>query len=148
MQLPDSYCSDPASTHRDPVAELGLAGLAAVADARALAIRVIDPDGKGREDHWQKGAQSLLTGMILYVLHKAREGGPPATLTQIGAELTNSHRDTHALWADMLAMKDVNPVIVEAGNDMRDRPNEERGAIVAIVHSLVVRCRNARGSDS
>lgn len=35
-----------------------------------LATLIVDPDGKGMDDHWTKTAYALLTGVILYVLQE------------------------------------------------------------------------------
>lgn len=64
----------------NPLDEIRLDTEAEVGDVQNLATLIVDPDGKGLETHWQKTSQALLVGVILYVLHRAKTGGPPATL--------------------------------------------------------------------
>ena len=44
-----------------------------IGDAQNLATMIVDPDGKGLEDHWQKTSQALLVGCILYKLYLRRD---------------------------------------------------------------------------
>ena len=40
-----------------------------VSDAQSIALLIVDPMGKGLDDHWVKTAYSLLTGCILYLIN-------------------------------------------------------------------------------
>jgi type IV secretion system protein VirD4 len=164
--------------HRDsvcwnPLDEIDIAADTAIADAQNLAMIVVDPDGRGLENHWDKTAQALLTGMILYVLHRARNGGPVASLPGIDAELSNPNRNIHELWAEMTRMEVVHPAIAEAGKlmldeevraaagrnagwagrDMLDRPDEEGGSVLSSTKSVLslyrdpIVARNVSSSD-
>jgi type IV secretion system protein VirD4 len=42
-------------------------------DVQNLATLIVDPDGKGLTDHWQKTSQALIVGCILYLLYERRK---------------------------------------------------------------------------
>lgn len=142
-----------ASIAWNPLDEIDVDSPSATGDAQNLATLIVDPDGHGLRDHWSKTAQALITGMILYSLHKARQGGPRATLAGIDAELANPSRPIHDLWSEMVAMSDLCPVVAAAGKDMKDRPDEEGGSVLSTAKSFLslyrdpVVARNTSRSD-
>lgn len=59
------------SARWNPLDEIRLGAEEEIGDAQNLATLIVDPDGKGLNDHWQKTAFTLITGLILHVLYKA-----------------------------------------------------------------------------
>lgn len=59
------------SARWNPLDEIRFGESEEVGDAQNLATLIVDPDGKGLNDHWQKTAFTLITGLILHVLYKA-----------------------------------------------------------------------------
>ena len=135
----------------NPLDEVRLGTRYEVADAQNLSLLLVDPDGKGLNDHWQKTAQSLLTGCILYLCLQAKRGGAPATLGALDALLADPAREVGKLWK---AMKDFpHPVVAAAGRDMLDRPEMEAGSVLSTAKSYLslfrdpVVARNVSRSD-
>ena len=60
-----------------------------VGDAQNLAMGIVEPSSKGPKDFWDKSSYTLLTGCILHLCHQARQGGPPATLPELGRMLSS-----------------------------------------------------------
>ena len=58
----------------NPMDEIRLGTEHEVGDVQNLATLIVDPHGKGMEDHWSKTAQALLVGVILHVLWRTRNG--------------------------------------------------------------------------
>lgn len=144
----------PDSIAWNPLDEIDITSPSAVAEAQNLADLLVDPEGKGLNSHWDKTAQALLTGMVLYVLHKARQGGPHASLAAIDGALANPARtDIRELWNEMVAMSEYCPVAAAAGQDMLDRPDEEGGSVLSTAKSFLslyrdpVVARNTSRSD-
>nr|WCS70357.1 IncP-type DNA transfer coupling protein TraG [Salmonella enterica subsp. enterica serovar Rissen] len=54
----------------NPLDEIRVGTENEVGDVQNLATLIVDPDGKGLNDHWQKTSQALLVGVILHVLYK------------------------------------------------------------------------------
>ncbi|GAB1394094.1 conjugal transfer protein TraG [Rhodocyclaceae bacterium] len=59
--------SEPLSARFNPLREIRKDGNL-VKDVQNIATIIVDPDGKGLNDHWAKTGFDLLTGVILYVL--------------------------------------------------------------------------------
>jgi type IV secretion system protein VirD4 len=162
------------SARWNPLDEIDIDSPAAVGAAQNLTMAIVDPDGKGLQNHWSKTAAALLTGMILYVLHKARTGeASAASLAGIDAELSNPARDIQKLWTEMANLEAVCPAIAVAGKamleeelrvvaarnaqwagkDMLDRPDEEGGSVLSTAKSFLalyrdpVVARNVSTSD-
>ena len=62
------FCpTEPDSVRFNPLQEIRLDGNL-IKDVQNIATMIVDPDGKGLNDHWAKTGFDLLTGVILYVL--------------------------------------------------------------------------------
>ncbi|PSJ15759.1 type IV secretory system conjugative DNA transfer family protein, partial [Nitrosomonas supralitoralis] len=72
-----------------------------VGDVQNLATLMVDPDGRGLNDHWQKTSQALLVGVILHVLYKSIYDGTAASLPYVDAILSDPERDIGELWMEM-----------------------------------------------
>ena len=63
--------SDPsgASAAFNPLEEIRLDMLLAIPDVQNMAAMLVDPSGRGLEDHWSKAAFAMLGGVLLHCLH-------------------------------------------------------------------------------
>jgi len=62
------FCpTEPDSVRFNPLQEIRLDGNL-IKDVQNIATMIVDPDGKGLNDHWAKTGFDLLTGVILFVL--------------------------------------------------------------------------------
>jgi type IV secretion system protein VirD4 len=108
-----------------------------VGDAQNLATMLVDPDGKGLHDHWQKSARAVLTGCILHVLYCRQKDGTLATLEAVDALMANPEQPISELWNDLLAYRysdgQPNPVVARYARDMVDTPTREAGSKVSTV---------------
>lgn len=69
-------------------------------DVQTIASLLVDPDGKGLEDHWAKTAFILLQGAILHMVYKGRREGKIYSLKDVRDCLT--HGDNKGLAAEWL----------------------------------------------
>lgn len=117
-----------------------------VGDVQNLATLLVDPDGKGLENHWQKTSQALLVGLILHALYKSNAESVPATLPEIDAMLADKDRNIGGLWQEMLSYKHANgcndAVVSAAARDMMDRPEEEAGSVLSTAKSCLALYRD------
>jgi len=132
------------SVHWNPLDEIRLEPEYEVGDVQNLVTLIVDPDGKGLNDHWQKTAFALLVGVILHVLYNAKNDpeAPRATLTVVDNVLANPNREIAELWKEMkstphLAGNGVHPVVAAAAQDMADRPDEEAGSVLSTAKSYL-----------
>jgi type IV secretion system protein VirD4 len=148
----------PSSARWNPLDEIRVGTEHEVGDVQNVAMLILDPDGKGLKDHWQKTSYALLTGVILHAVYRARNGdGPPATLPLIDHMLADTTRDIAALWAEMKTYSHYNgqnhPAVGAAAQDMTDRPDEEAGSVLSTAKSYLalyrdpIVARNVGASD-
>jgi len=136
---------DPASSTGsacwNPLDEIRMNDGLEVGDVQNLATLIVDPDGKGLSDHWQKTSQALLVGVILHALYKSVNDGIQATLPLVDAMLSDPERDIGELWMEMATYAHVDgenhPVIGSTARDMMDRPNEEGGSVLSTAKSYL-----------
>ncbi|MDP3282253.1 MAG: type IV secretory system conjugative DNA transfer family protein, partial [Nitrosomonas sp.] len=128
----------------NPLDEIRMHDGLEVGDVQNLATLIVDPDGKGLRDHWQKTSQALLVGVILHVLYKSgNEGaeGTEATLPLVDSMLSDPERDIGELWMEMATYPHVNgqnhPVVGASARDMLDRPSEEAGSVLSTAKSYL-----------
>ena len=118
----------------NPLDEIRIGTQYEVGDAQNISLLLVDPDGKGLNDHWQKTAQSLLVGCILYLCIEAKRR-EPATLPGLDRMLADPARDVGKLWKEMNAHR--HPVVAAAGRDMIDRPDMEAGSVLSTAKSYL-----------
>lgn len=134
------------SARWNPLDEIRIGTEYEVGDAQNLATLIVDPDGKGLQDHWQKTSQALLVGMIIHVCYKAQNEGWTATIPKMDYMLSDPNRDVAELWMEMTQYSHMNgenhPVAGTAGRDMMDRPEEEAGSVLSTAKSFLALYRD------
>ena len=131
-----------------------------IGDAQNLALLIVDPDGKGLDDHWKKCAFELCTGLILHLKHNYPEGANIRAIYLALCCLINTESlrcsperdytkheafpELKALWEDMKKGldKDGKPyaaaeVVKACGASMANKPDEERGSVVSTLQSFI-----------
>jgi type IV secretion system protein VirD4 len=125
----------------NPLEEIRLGTEHEVGDAQNVAMLLVDPDGQGLQDHWQKTAYALLVGCILHLSYKSRNDGTIATLPALDALLADPARSIQHLWTEMIEYahngSGNHPVVGAAGRDMVDRPVEEAGSVLSTAKSYL-----------
>ena len=126
----------------NPLEEIRIGTEYEVGDAQNLATLIVDPDGKGLNDHWQKTSQPLLVGCMLHLLYKAKQSNLPApSLSNLDEMLADPEKPVTELWKEMLVhahMKGRNhPVVGAAARDMIDRPPQEAGSVLSTAKSYL-----------
>jgi type IV secretion system protein VirD4 len=121
----------------NPLAEVRLGEDYEVADVQNLVTILVDPDGKGLNDHWAKTAHAFLTGVTLHLLYQAKSAGKPhaASLYDVAMALSDPQRDIGALYQEMLS--NTHPVVAAAARDMLNRPETERGSVLSSAMSYL-----------
>lgn len=139
--------SEKGSIGWNPMEEIRLDTPYEIGDAQNLATMLVDPDGKGLKDHWQKTAQALLVGCILHLLYKKRNGDTDtASLPAVDFMLADPSRPISEVWVEMVSYGHIHgqnhPVVGQSGQDMIDRPEEERGSVLSTTKSYLALYRD------
>jgi type IV secretion system protein VirD4 len=111
-----------------------------------IAAILIDPQGKGYDDHWSKTASSLILGCITHLLYKFKtEGLGCPGLSDVLSELSKPGEN----WQDIvrgwmmyphLGMKNltepiVHPIVAEEAQTILNKPEKEAGSVISTLVS-------------
>jgi len=121
--------TDPLSAHFNPLFEVRK-GPKAIADAQNVADMIVDPDGTGKPDHWDKTSHALLVAAILHILYAEEDKG----MRGLSAFLADPERDMITTLHHMLRTDhgdpDVHLAIASAARENLNRsPNELSGVM-------------------
>lgn len=117
-----------------------------VADAQGIAIMLIDPNGQGLKDHWDRTGFALLTGVILHIGYKFRERGLMASLPDVAFALSDPTRSADTLYAEMVHNRHVDgtphKAVAGAGAEQINREDRERSAVLSTVTTYMALFRD------
>jgi len=130
----------------NPLEEIRLGTEHEVGDVQNIATLIVDPDGRGLNDHWQKTSQSLLVGVILHLLYVSKEKNTIPTLGMLDKMLADPALPVAHLWESMATNTHLegwpHPVVAAAGRDMEDRAGEEAGSVLSSAKSYLALYRD------
>lgn len=138
----------------NPLDEIRLHTDYEIADAQNLALMLADPSGKGKDGssrHWIVSSESLLTGLILYMLYRREKEGTEASFGAIDKFLSESQTDD-SFWTQ-LKNEQIHPVVSQTAQDMLNTPEKERGSIISTTRGHIslwrdkVVCDNTAASE-
>lgn len=118
-----------------------------VADSQIIANLIVDPDGHGLVDHWQKTSYALLTGVILHLLYKHQAGQlPTPTLPEVVHALSDPENPPDILFEEMVENDFHNglphPVAAAAAQDMINRAEREKSSVLSSAISYLTLYRD------
>jgi len=117
----------------NPLAEIRLRSDHEVADVQNLVTMLVDPDGRGLNDHWSKTAHALLTGVILHVLYQSKT---TPSLCDVATALSDPNRNIQTLYQDMLTGQaypnaQAHPVVATVAREMLNREEMEQSSVLS-----------------
>lgn len=140
------------SVHWNPLDSIRL-GPNEVGDAQNIANLIVDPDGKGLEDHWAKTAFALMTAVILFILHEDKtfnrnKGTLPNVLKTLSSAEEDIFEDASGdkcnLWTAMQAYESYTDIdsgarntIAQSASDILAAGTEERPSIISTAKTFL-----------
>lgn len=137
--------------HFNPLEEVRIGTQFEVKDVMNIATMIVDPDGKGLNDHWQKTGFALLTSVILHVLYAE----PDKTLRGVAAYLNDPDlTDVNAAFDKMMKVEHdpdgrfhwknqhgeavkVHPVIAQSAKEMINKAENEQSGVISTMMSFL-----------
>jgi type IV secretion system protein VirD4 len=140
-----------ASVCFNPLEEIRLRTDHEVKDAQNIAAMIVDPDGKGLNDHWAKTGFSLLVGTILHVLYAGRDKtlrgvvsylSDPSVKSpeEIFTNMIYTEHDPHnnQAWNDSSGnLTKTHPVVAACAKDMLNKSENERSGVLSTAMSFL-----------
>ena len=101
-------------------------------DVQNIAMMIVDTEGKGLRDYWEKSSFSFISGLILYTIYKAKkENRRYPNLTDVYEILNQS--DIEDLLNEMV--KSTHKLISLVGREMLNKAPEELSGVVGSASS-------------
>ncbi|NQY73752.1 MAG: type IV secretory system conjugative DNA transfer family protein, partial [Candidatus Margulisbacteria bacterium] len=138
--------TDDSSITFNPLEEIRLGSDHEVSDVQNIVTMVVDPDGKGLNDHWSKTSHALLVGTVLHCLYLAKMNGTIASLSTVSELLSDPDRSSHDLFLEMLNTphkeSQPHPVIAASARDMLNKSNDEKSGVISTAISFLTLYRD------
>lgn len=142
---------DGSSVRFNPLEEIRIGTMREVADAQNIAQMIVDPDGKGMEDHWAKTGHELLSAAIIHILYASRNKtlrglvsffcDPSMTIEQVAESMLNTEHDPTGKyqWEDPITGKltKVHPVVAESARSFLNKSENERSGVQSTAMSFL-----------
>ena len=140
----DPTCTDGSGARYNPLLEVRL-DINEVRDVQNITDMLVNPDGKGKSDHWSNAASSLITSTILHVLYAEKD----KSLTGVRNFLANPHRTEKETleymlttkhdveesygWVDISSGKATftHPIVASGAREMLNKTEGERTSIIS-----------------
>ncbi|WP_346347718.1 type IV secretory system conjugative DNA transfer family protein [Acidithiobacillus acidisediminis] len=139
--------------HFNPLEEVRIGTAFEVKDVMNIATMIVDPDGKGLNDHWQKTGFALLTSVILHVLYAESDKtmrGVAAFLNDPELEdvdqafdkmMQTKHRPANKnlleSWNSLYGNSEVHPAIAQAAKEMKNKAANEKSGVISTMMSFL-----------
>ncbi len=143
----------PTSCHFNPLAEIRIGTEQEIQDIQNIVGMIVDPDGKGLNDHWAKTGAALLTGAVLHVLYCTEI--KDKTLRAVASLLSNpAAGSVDEIFEDMQSYEHdpsgkfgwttqtgeptkTHPVIAEAAQEMLNKADNEKSGVISTAMSFL-----------
>ena len=137
--------------HFNPLEEVRIGTQFEVKDVMNIATMIVDPDGKGLNDHWQKTGFALLTSVILHVLYAEQD----KTMRGVAAYLNDPELESVDVAFDKMMKVEhdpegrfhwrdqrgnpvkVHPVIAQSAKEMINKADNEKSGVISTMMSFL-----------
>jgi type IV secretion system protein VirD4 len=139
-----------ASVKYNPLEQVRLHTVHEAADVQNIVHMIVDPDGKGLNDHWVKTGAALLTGAILHLLYgepnKTLRGlagflsDPRCTLMETIERMLKTEHDPDGsmVWRDYRGVPTrTHPLVAESMRELLSKSDNERAGVFSTVMSFL-----------
>lgn len=144
---------NPETVRFNPLQEIRLGSEYETADIQNIATMLVDPHGKGLEDHWSKTSWALLVGAITHVCYRELGDKKPGTLALVAEELSDSEASYEEVMERWIACahdpslergwkvghhpSPTHPGVAAAARDMLNREPKEASSVLSTALSYL-----------
>ncbi len=144
----DPTCTDGSSVRYNPLSEIRIRTMNEVRDAQNLADMIVDPQGTGQLDHWDKTGYDLIVGVVLhlkYTLANARLkdiasflSNPEKTFDESLVEMMSTIHDTTGLFREIYKVdSEIHPIVAEAARAVMNKSANERSGVLSTATAIM-----------
>jgi len=131
------------SVHYNPLQEIRVGTEYEIADVQNIATMLVDVDGKGTNDYWRQADFSLLTGLILHVIYKAKRSLSQKfpSLGDIYSALNNPDTKIQDLLEEMRTYQhkdgQPHPTVALVAREMLNKADKELSGVVGTASATI-----------
>src|SRR3569832_1175283 len=142
--------ADGSSVRFNPLEEVRVGTDLEVKDVQNIATMIVDPDGRGLNDHWAKTGHALLVGTILHVLYAEHNKTLHGVASFLSDPTRNIEQTIEALlqtahaaegtrhWHDSTGRPTrTHPVVDEASRELLNKSENERSCVLSTAMSFL-----------
>ncbi len=142
--------TDGSSIRINPLQEIRLGTAKEISDTQNIATMIVDPEGRGLNDHWTKTSFSFLVGVILHVLYAEQNktlngiaeflSNPKQTISDTLQVMLNTEHDREKKygWRDNQGESTfTHPVVAASASEMLNRSENERSSVYSTTLSFL-----------
>ncbi len=149
--------ADGSSIRFNPLIEVRIGTMKEVADAQNIAAMIVDPDGKGMDDHWAKTGHELLSAAIIHILYLSKLENrplmgtlrglvsffcdPQRSIDQVADSMLNTIHDPEGKqgWVDPITGTPTrtHPVVAESARSFMNKSENERSGVQSTAMSFL-----------
>jgi len=146
----DPTSCDGSSVRYNPLDEIRIGTVHEVRDVQNITDILVDPQGKGDLNHWDKTGHALLVGVILHLKYTL----PKATLSDIASFLSNPNKNFEDSLEEMRTYPhssingglfkqiykvdtETHPVIAKAAREVLNKAPNERSGVLSTANTIL-----------
>jgi type IV secretion system protein VirD4 len=130
----DPTASNGMSVKFNPLEEIRIGTEYEIGDVQNISIMIVDTEGKGLRDYWEKSSFSFISGLILYTIYRAnQENNDYPNLSDVYEVLNQD--DIRDLLDEMV--KSSHRLISLVGREMLNKASEELSGVVGSASSAL-----------
>jgi type IV secretion system protein VirD4 len=145
---------DGSSARFNPLAEVRVGTEREVADVQNIMTMIVDPDGKGLKDHWQKTSHAFLVGVALHVLYAEKNktlngmieflSDPTRTVEKTMQFMLDTDHDLKGPgWPNPDGSANFcHPVVAAVARDMLNKADQEQSGVLSTAVSYLTLYRD------
>lgn len=147
--------TDGSSVKFNPLQEIRLGTDKEVSDVQNIVTMIVDPDGKGLNDHWAKTGHALLVGAVLHVLYAEPDktlagvanflSAPSRSIDETLNYMLNTEHDPNLTqgWRDADGKATAaHPVVTASARDMLNKSENEMSGVLSTAMSFLTLYRD------
>lgn len=127
------------SARYNPLAEIAIGTANETREVQTVASMLIDPDGKGLDDHWTKAAFTILTGAITHEIYVAKDERREPSIEHVRDELASGDSaETLVNWESYKHLGSaVHPIVLKVVKEVKQKADKELSGVFSTANAAL-----------
>lgn len=127
------------SARYNPLAEIAIGTPNETREVQTVASMLIDPDGKGLDDHWTKAAFTILTGAITHEIYVAKDQRREPSIERVRDELASGDcAETLLNWESYKHLSNYcHPIVLKVVKEVKQKAEKELSGVFSTANAAL-----------